>query len=76
MIKPGDAFAADSESLLLLIIKIDDFEAILPTLLAGRTVIEGRSIHSAAVYQSLIMHPDDYHAAAASVARILDTAAR
>ncbi len=65
-----------SETLLLLAIKMHDFEATLPNLLAGRTVIEGRSIHSTAVYQSLIMHPDDYQAAAASVARILNTAAR
>jgi dTMP kinase len=64
-----------SETLLLLAIKMHDFEATLPHLLAGRTVIEGRSIHSTAVYQSLIMHPDDHHAAAASVMRILDTAA-
>jgi dTMP kinase len=65
-----------SETLLLLAIKMHDFEAALPTLLAGRTVIEGRSIHSTAVYQSLIMNADDHHAAAASVARILDTAQR
>jgi dTMP kinase len=36
-----------------------DFEAALPALRAGRTVIEGRSLHSTAVYQSLIMKPDD-----------------
>jgi dTMP kinase len=65
-----------SETLLLLAIKMYDFEATLPTLLAGRTVIEGRSIYSTAIYQSLIMHPDDHHTAAASVAHILDTAAR
>lgn len=65
-----------SETLLLLAIKMHDFEATLPTLLAGRTVIEGRSIHSTAVYQSLIMHPDDREAAAVSVVRILDMAAR
>jgi dTMP kinase len=65
-----------SETLLLLAIKMHDFEATLPTLLAGRTVIEGRSVHSTAVYQSLIMHPDDYQAAAASVTHILDMAAR
>jgi dTMP kinase len=65
-----------SETLLLLAIKMHDFETILATLLAGRTVIEGRSIHSTAVYQSLIMYPDDCQAAAASVTRILDTAAR
>ncbi len=41
-----------SETLLLLAIKMHDFEATLPTLLVGRTVIEGRSIHSTAVYHS------------------------
>src|SRR5262249_658950 len=46
-----------SETLLLLAIKMHDFETTLPELRAGRTVIEGRSIHSTAVYQSLIMHP-------------------
>ncbi len=65
-----------SETLLLLAIKMHDFEATLPHLLAGRTVIEGRSIHSTAVYQSLIMYANDNQAVAASVARILDTAAR
>lgn len=65
-----------SETLLLLAIKMHDFEVSLPHLLAGRTVIEGRSIHSTAVYQSLIMYPDDCQAAAASVTHILDTAAR
>lgn len=65
-----------SETLLLLAIKMHDFEATLPHLLAGRTVIEGRSIHSTAVYQSLIMYANDNQAVAASVARILDTAVR
>ncbi len=65
-----------SETLFLLAIKMHDFETTLPDLLVGRTVIEGRSVHSTAVYQSLIMHPDDYQAAAASVTHILDTAAR
>jgi dTMP kinase len=53
-----------SETLLLLAIKMHDFETTLPALLAGRTVIEGRSIHSTAVYQSLIMNPGDDRAAA------------
>lgn len=65
-----------SEALLLLAIKMHDFEVTLPHLIAGRTVIEGRSIHSTAVYQSLIMHPDDHQAAAAAATHILDTAAR
>jgi hypothetical protein len=36
-----------------------DFDAALPALRAGRTVIKGRSRHSTAVYQSLIMKPED-----------------
>ncbi|MGH3669824.1 MAG: dTMP kinase [Pseudonocardiaceae bacterium] len=61
-----------SETLLLLAIKMHDFETTLPALRAGRTVIEGRSIHSTAVYQSLIMHPDDDVAALAQARQILD----
>lgn len=48
-----------SETLLLLAIKMHDYEAALPALHHGRTVIEGRSLHSTAVYQSLIMESDD-----------------
>jgi len=65
-----------SETLLLLAIKMHDFETTLPALLAGRTVIEGRSIHSTAVYQSLIMNPDDDQAAAELAGCILDSTAR
>lgn len=65
-----------SETLLLLAIKMHDFETTLPALRAGRTVIEGRSIHSTAVYQSLIMHPDDDVAALALARQILDSTAR
>jgi dTMP kinase len=62
-----------SETLLLLAIKIHDYEASLPALRSGRTVIEGRSVHSVAVYQSLILEHDNIRAAA--VARqILTTA--
>jgi dTMP kinase len=50
-----------------------DFET---TLRAGRTVIEGRSIHSTALYQSLIMNPDDDVTALALAGRILDSTAR
>lgn len=39
-------------------------------------MIEGRSIHSVAVYQSLILHPDNDHAAGLLAQQILDTAAR
>jgi dTMP kinase len=64
-----------SETLLLLAIKMHDYEAALPALLAGRTVIEGRSLHSTAVYQSLILAEDDYDAFALAT-RILDDAGR
>ena len=53
-----------SETLLLLAVKVHDYEASLPALRSGRTVIEGRSVHSVAVYQSLILEPDDDRAAA------------
>jgi dTMP kinase len=52
-----------SETLLLLAIKMHDYEANRAVLASGRTVIEGRSIHSTAVYQALITHPDDDSAA-------------
>jgi dTMP kinase len=49
-----------AETLLLLAIKMFDYEAGCAAALAeGRTVIEGRSVHSIAVYQSLIRHPGD-----------------
>lgn len=38
-------------------------------------MIEGRSIRSTAVYQSLIIHPDGNKAATASATHILDMAA-
>ncbi|ANY07784.1 dTMP kinase [Pseudonocardia sp. HH130630-07] len=46
-----------SETLLLLAIKAHDFETSRATLQSGGTVIEGRSLHSVAVYQSLILGP-------------------
>ncbi|MEV0299083.1 hypothetical protein [Nocardia sp. NPDC050710] len=64
-----------SETLLLLAIKMHDLETTLPDLLAGRTVIEGRSALSTAVYQSLIMHPADDDAAADTIQTILAMAA-
>jgi dTMP kinase len=49
-----------TETLLLLAIKMFDYEAqAVPTLRRGRLVLEGRSIHSTAVYQSLIANPHD-----------------
>jgi dTMP kinase len=53
-----------SETLLLLAIKMYDYEASLLALREGRLVLEGRSLHTIAVYQSLIMHSDDHQALA------------
>lgn len=64
-----------SETLLLLAVKMHDYETVLPHLSTGRMVIEGRSIHSIAVYQSLITHPGDDEAAFDYANTILDLAA-
>ncbi len=48
-----------SETLLLLAIKMYDYETSVPELREGRLVLEGRSLHTVAVYQSVIMHSDD-----------------
>ncbi|MEV7227236.1 hypothetical protein AB0M79_09460 [Polymorphospora sp. NPDC051019] len=63
----GDTFLRGghpaTETLLLLAIKMFDYEAgCTQALAAGRTVIEGRSLHSIAVYQSLISHTEDDNA--------------
>jgi dTMP kinase len=62
----GDRFlrggSPNAETLLLLAIKMHDYESCSQALERGRLVIEGRSIHSTAVYQSLIMHADDHRA--------------
>ncbi|MDQ7904690.1 hypothetical protein RB614_09170 [Phytohabitans sp. ZYX-F-186] len=76
----GDPFLRSghpgTETLLLLAIKTFDYENGSATALAqGRTVIEGRSVHSTAVYQSLIVHPDD-QSAYQHAQLILDLAAR
>lgn len=63
-----------SETLLLLAIKMHDYETTVAALRAGHTVIEGRGIHSTAVYQSLIMNPDDDEAAAAATQLLAATA--
>lgn len=63
-----------SETLLLLAIKAHDYESVLDLLTAGRTVIEGRSLHTIAVYQSLITHPADDQAAYDFATRLLDHA--
>jgi dTMP kinase len=60
----GDSFLRGghpgTETLLLLAIKMFDYEhSCAAAIVDGRTVIEGRSVHSIAVYQSLITYPDD-----------------
>ncbi|GGV62878.1 hypothetical protein GCM10010277_68550 [Streptomyces longisporoflavus] len=46
-----------SETLLLLAVKTHDYEHSRPLLDAGDIVLEGRSLHSTAVYQALILQP-------------------
>lgn len=53
-----------SETLLLLAIKMYDYESCVSALREGRQVLEGRSMHTVAVYQSLIMHSHDEQALA------------
>lgn len=66
-----------AETLLLLAIKSHDYERhCLPALRRARTVIEGRSLHSVAVYQSLILHPNDDLAAHNEAHAILNLAAQ
>lgn len=48
-----------SETLALLAVKMFDFERCRDALAVGRLVLEGRSVHSTAVYQSLIVTDDD-----------------
>jgi dTMP kinase len=76
----GDPFlrggAPRSETLFLLAIKMYDYESSRPALRDGQVVIEGRSLHTVAVYQSLILHPHDDDAAFTEAQTILDQAAR
>jgi dTMP kinase len=66
-----------TETLLLLAIKTYDYEAhCAPALRRGRLVLEGRSLHCIAVYQSLILYPDDDQRAYAEMLAILDLAAQ
>jgi dTMP kinase len=65
------------ETLLLLAIKTYDYEAYCaPALYRGQLVLEGRSMHCVAVYQSLILHPGDDEQAYDEMRAILDIAAR
>jgi dTMP kinase len=64
-----------TETLLLLAIKAHDYEKhCRPALQQGHLVIEGRSLHTTAVYQSLILHPHDNQQALARAHQILDLA--
>jgi dTMP kinase len=66
-----------TETLLLLAIKMHDYEAhAIPALRRGRLVLEGRSIHSTAVYQSVITNPADDEAAYQHARAILALAER
>jgi dTMP kinase len=61
-----------TETLLLLAIKMFDYEEhAAPALRRGQLVLEGRSIHSTAVYQSLITNPHDDEAAYQHACEIL-----
>ena len=64
-----------TETLLLLAIKTYDYEAYCaPALRRGRLVFEGRSLHSIAVYQSLILYPGDDEKAYQEMWALLDLA--
>ncbi|MFE0776520.1 thymidylate kinase [Streptomyces sp. NPDC058861] len=54
-----------SETLLLLAVQLHTFETIRVPLHTGRTVLEGRSLHSVAVYQAAALHPHNDAAALA-----------
>ena len=51
-----------AETLSLLAIKMFDYETSRSHLAKGRTVIEGRSLHTVAIYQSVIQNPNDEEA--------------
>ncbi len=53
----------------------DDYETVRDALQQDRLVLEGRSLHTVAVYQSLILHPDDDAAAHDQARQILVLAA-
>jgi dTMP kinase len=64
-----------TEALLLLAIKSHDLDVARPVLAAGRAVVEGRSVDTTAVYQALLIHPDDPDAAAEEAVALLRLAA-
>ncbi len=65
-----------TETVLLIAVKTFDFTRCLPLLMRGEAVIEGRSMDSIAVYQSLITYPDDLDRAHAEALAILAIAAQ
>lgn len=65
-----------TETVLLIAVKTFDFTQCLPLLMRGEAVIEGRSMDSIAVYQSLITYPDDLDRAHAEALAILAIAAQ
>lgn len=76
----GDPFLRSghpgTETLLLLAIKAYDWERYCrPALASGQIVIEGRSVHSTAIYQALIMNPGNDRKARAEAAGLLELAA-
>lgn len=64
-----------TETMLLLAIKLHDYEQARPVLHAGQCVIEGRGLHTVAVYQSVLLCSDDQAAYAQALA-ILELATR
>jgi dTMP kinase len=75
----GDPFLRSGhpggETLALLAVKMFDFERCRASLASGQLVLEGRSVYSTAVYQSLICHPDDENTACDQARALLDLAA-
>ncbi len=66
-----------AETLLLLAIKTYDYEAhCVPAMRRGQLVLEGRSLHCIAVYQSLILNPGDDGQAYDEMRAILGIAAQ
>jgi dTMP kinase len=64
-----------AEALLLLAMKRHDLDTVLPDLAAGRSVVEGRSVDTTAVYQALLLCPNDPEAALDTARALLDLAA-
>ena len=63
-----------AETLLLLAIKTYDYEATMHAASPGQIIIDGRSLDTTAVYQSVLMHSSDGQAALEEARRILHLA--